>query len=620
MKAVRNFTKPEWALVLVTVLLVASGVGNIYLALQSGFIQLEAPRTNTLILGTMEGPGHLDTMDSWDSASIDVIEQVCEGLYAYNLSDPDTPIMPQLAKSLGTFGTPDSEGHVNYTVDLKTTYVANSFSGAVKNITFHDGSVFNADDVVWTFERLAYLMSQGMAAAGELYQYWDIEGSQVYNLSWYNASQMSDLEAKYTVGEVNATTGLYRVYNGSYVNIINTTHKIDYDTVAFELNTEYGAFPDLLTFCASYILPNDSPSISKTEILNLATDDLIGTGPFNYLSYEPGVEVLFEAYNNYWRGPARFRYLVFDIITDTDARSSALLAGDVDILLSPDTDRFSEFNSSTSVDLVDAGHSGTATQYLGMNNVKINVTLRKAISYALNYSYITEELLDGYAERLKSPIPAGARWSNYSFDVPNYNVSRARGYMQDAGYGVGWNTTVDGPDESNWEGASFISYEYMYNIGNDMREDVLVLLQDNLGEIGINVEDKGTTFLEFVLNLLDYPGYSQNNLELYWIGWLPDYNDPSNFINPLFTNRTAASNGAQVNDWKVQEWMEEALLETDDLKREHLYDKIQQRLIEEVYPWCWGYTSTNFDAWVSNLEDYPSNPIGKAYFYPCYFS
>jgi ABC-type transport system substrate-binding protein len=203
------------------------------------------------------------------------------------------------------------------------------------------------------------------------------------------------------------------------------------------------------------------------------------------------------------------------------------------------------------------------------------------------------------------------------------------------GYGVGLNVTVDSSDEMTWQGSTFFTVNYTYNIGNSFREDVLVLLQDNLGKIGIVVEDAGMTWGNFIYRLYEIGGLHRNMLQLYWIGWGPDYNDPSNFINPLFTNRSVASNGAQYNGYaaaieagrdpmdindNVQLLMEAGLSETDPVAREALYDRIQELLIEEDHPWVWGYVSKSHRAWVANLEGMPVNTMGKEWFYPCYFS
>ncbi|NHJ25876.1 MAG: hypothetical protein EAX89_14940, partial [Candidatus Lokiarchaeota archaeon] len=51
-----------------------------------------------LVYGTVSGPADLDPMDAWDSFSFAVQDQVCEGLFGYNYTDPEMEIIPKLAK------------------------------------------------------------------------------------------------------------------------------------------------------------------------------------------------------------------------------------------------------------------------------------------------------------------------------------------------------------------------------------------------------------------------------------------------------------------------------------------------------------------------------------------
>jgi ABC-type transport system substrate-binding protein len=270
-----------------------------------------------------------------------------------------------------------------------------------------------------------------------------------------------------------------------------------------------------------------------------------------------------------------------------------------------------------------------------MNNRLINVTVREAISYAIDYDYIIEVLREGNAVRMESPVPKGIRYANTTFDVPVLNLSRARTVMQSMGFGVGWDVTPDGPDEVNWQTATFLTLNYTYSIGSSFRENVLVLLQHNLGKIGIVVEDAGVTWGQFLYRLFEIGGLHRNMLQLYWDYGFPDYNDPSNFINPLFSNRSIAYNTAQYDGYlaaieagrdpmalndNVQLLMEAGLSESDPIAREAIYDRIQELLIEHDRPWAFGYVYKRHAAWDSNLHGYQQNPMGKEYFYPCYFS
>ena len=571
--------KKVLALSLVAIIYLAFSITGLILYFLPSEPEVPFSDKGTLVFGTMYGPVDLDPQVAWDSASIDAIDQVCEGLFAYNLSDPELAIIPNLALS-GTWNPAATE----FTCVLR------------QNVTFHDGAPFNADAVNFTWDRMAWALNttgtntDGITQVRELYEF--PNGTPI-------------------VKDV--------IKNGNY-------------SVTFRLNGPYIPFEALLCFSASYVLsPLSTPA---NQYIDTYTGDIVGTGPFVYDNYNAGINVTFHAFDNYWKGRAQIEKLVFSIITDANARNQALIYGEIDILSYLSESYLDVLNTTEGITLEEGPHS-TVTQYLGMNNQQINITVREAISYSIDYDYIIDVIREGNAVRMESPVPKGIRYANLTFDVPILNLSRARNVMQSMDFGIGWNVTPGSPDEGNWQTATFLTFNYTYNVGSSFREDYLVLFQDNLAKIGIVLEGTGMTWGEFIYRLYEIGNLHRNMLQLYWIGWGPDYNDPSNFLNPLFTNRSVASNGAQYNGYQaaieagrdplalwdnVQLLMEAGLLESDPVAREAIYDRIQELLIEHDRPWAWGYVSKRHAAWDSNLHGYQQNPMGKEYFYPCYFT
>ena len=555
--------------------LILAIMGSIPTEISNKTEEAENPKTSSsperLIFGTTVGPSDLDPHNAWDYDSFTVIDQVVETLFAYNLSDPELNITPRLATGLGTW----SGGGLHYTVSLK------------QGVTFHDGLEFNAYAVRWNFERLAYFM---------------------------NISQISTL---------------YLWPDGT--PIINSTIINNNYEVKFVLNRKFAPFEDLLCFSGSGIMsPLSTPS---QDYINTTTGDLVGTGPFVYDEYIEDVEVNFHGYTNYWAGAPHIDELTFSIISGSTARTNALLAGDVDIIDSLDNALVQALINAPDITFVDAGQDATI-RYLGMNNNLINVSFRKAISYALDYDYIINNLKGGNAVRAKSPVPLGIRYANTTFDVPILNLTHARLIMQSMEFGVGFNVTNDDDWVNQASTSPFAIFNYTYNIGNTFRGDMLVLLQNNLSKIGINVTDAGMEWRDYLDRLYESGGFTRDNLELYFIGWGPDYNDPSNFINTLLTNRSIASNGAQYNGYQaaiedgrdpyalndnVQLLMEAAISEYDSVTREGLYDRIQELLIERDYPWAWVYANKLYSAHHVNLTGFQPNALQKLWFYPVYF-
>ena len=89
--------------------------------------------------------------------------------------------------------------------------------------------------------------------------------------------------------------------------------------------------------------------------------------------------------------------------------------------------------------------------------------------------------------------------------------------------------------------------------------------------------------------------------------WLADFNDPSNFINILFSNKESKYNSGQVNDTLTQLWMEQALETTNPALRRNLYYQIQKHLIEDVYPIACSYSTIMTDVYLSNVTGWYSN-------------
>ncbi|MFX1358327.1 MAG: ABC transporter substrate-binding protein, partial [Promethearchaeota archaeon] len=271
---------------------------------------------------------------------------------------------------------------------------------------------------------------------------------------------------------------------------------------------------------------------------------------------------------------------------------------------------------------------GTSGYYLGMNNDWINSTLRQAISYAINYTDIIENFMHEQAERLKSPIPNGMHYANSTFDVAYFNITKAREIMQTMGYGSTLDTTYPGSDESEWTSSTFESFNFTYWSGYQIGEYLSTLLTNNLSLIGMEVNPAIVSYNEFNNRLF----LNRHKLQLFYTGWGADYNDPSNFINNLFTNRTSAFNFAKYNgyeaaieagrdaydiNYNVQLLMEAALFEINPSVRKGMYDRIQELLVEDDMAMGYLFVQNVTYAHNVNLSSYPENGLGKIYFYPC---
>ena len=551
------------AIIIVVVIVAAAGI-TIPLIM---FMFPPAPAAKDhLIFGVMYEMNYLEPTYAWDSASIDVIDQIAERLFTFDLSDVAMPIMPALAPGHGSW----TADNLVWTIPIR------------EGVLFHDGTPFNATAVKWNLDRVMYFTN------------------------W--------------TGDLPVAVGLSNTYS-LYVDKINKTEVVDEKTIKITLNQPFAPFQSLMCFSGAAMLsPASTPD---KDYIVTATGDLVGTGPFIYDGYEAGVEVNFHAYEGYWDGASKIKKLTYSVITDSNARNAALFSGDIDVIDEALPALVDVINQTKGLK-VDGPVGSVITQYLGMNNVLINRNLREAISAAFNYDYVIDELRDGKAIRLKSPIPMGIPYANDKFNVSVFDLHWARMLMcaEFPAETAGLNMSIL-ETNNDWEDKAvttpILTYNYTYNIGNPTREAILLVLQDNLAEIGIKIIDAGMTWKAFTDRLDELEGTHRNMIQIYFLGWGPDYMDGENYINPLFTNRTIASNGAQYNNPQVQLWMEEAAIETDKAKRTVLYDKIQKQMVEVDKPWAFCYVPALYKCYTEKLHGILLNPADQMWFHPCYF-
>jgi peptide/nickel transport system substrate-binding protein len=568
--------KKNVAIIILAIALIASGVGNIILVVQP---ELVAPgATRTVKFGNMYIAEDIDPQYSWDSASFDAEMMVWEQLFKNNLTAPSLGVnmeaFPLLATDMGTYDVTGTE----LTVNLKS------------GVKFHDGTDCDADAVVWSFMRLTYLMNTTWN--GGAHPWGPLPGTCFYNIP-------TIVDSLYYLGGVP---------------VIENVEAITPTQVKFTLPAPYGVFRALLTFPASSIMsPTSTPQYDYINPALVDTGICVGTGPMVIEKLET-YEVRFTAFEDYHRPRIGFDVLVHVKIQDGDARNMAVLSGAVDIVTDPFFSYFPTMIAEPEVILLDTGTVNSITQYMGINNKWYNITWRNVFSYAFNYTGVIDGIMEGYGVRMKTPVPPGIKYHNDTFNYPVYNLALARSTMQSMGYGVGFTT------DAQWEAATFLTINYTYNTGNLVREGVYDILEKAFDKVGIVVEDAGMTWEDFKDRLynrrVSSAGY--NAMHLWWVGWLPDYNDPENFINPLM-HPDSSSNAAQVNDAYLNTLMQDGIDETDEDLRRPIYWEIQRYVVEDLRHWLFGYHGENFDCFDKDLKGWVGNPIAYNDFYGTYW-
>ncbi|GAG85987.1 unnamed protein product, partial [marine sediment metagenome] len=289
-------------------------------------------------------------------------------------------------------------------------------------------------------------------------------------------------------------------------------------------------------------------------------------------------------------------------INDAITRNNAMLGHTIDYLIGSITSLFPTFDAHPLI-THQSGIKSLSYYYLSMNNNRINRTWRQAISYGINYTYITEELQDGTVYRSNGPLAPDFPGYDPNIQAADYNLTKARELVVSMGFGdMGWSN-------AQWVAANFVAWNFSYNIGNDFREGLLILLMDNLDLIGIEVIDQGCIWYHIKCD--------RERGEFFWTGWGPDYLSPFNMIAPLFSNKSA-SNRALYHNHSVEMWLEQVLTETNAATRQALYSNILHQIVEVDMPHAFGYHPYYHSVHSADILGVPYNAMGSIYIYPMY--
>jgi len=570
--------KKDLIIIILSFTLLASCVMNIFINYPSDFPV--PPSLETLIVGTGSGPRDLDPTDCWDKDSQVVIEQVVETLFTYDtrqyINDETMPRINWLATGYSWSG-----GNTILTVDIRS------------DAQFHDGTTMDANAVAWSFNRFMYLMNHTGALPSD--------------------------------GRVVKVHSLYEFPDGT--PIFSSVIALDADTVVFFLTAPYAPILDAMCYVSCGILsPASTPA---NDIIDLGTGDIVGTGPYTYDYYITDTEVRFTKFADYWGTPlmedeVMFDALVYSVIDDPSTLNYAMLAGDIHVLFGAMTDLIPTFEANPWITVYEATKPGLVYHYLGFNNRQINLTWRKAMSYAINYTYIIEVRLEGRAHRAYGAISPSYRegFNHWLIDSPQtatgngsavFNLTIARQVVIN---GLGGDTRISGltansdPNDPAWEAADLVTFNYTYITDHWFSTDLYLLLEDWFDDIGITVIDGGHDSWPWFPWDSWYVPFDYDELQLYFIGWDPDYLDPLNMLEPLFSN-ISYSNVFQVNDPWIQGNLSLALETTDEIARNQIYCDIQWRLFAELYVHAPFYYNQIVTVHAANIYDVEYDVMGR---------
>src|SRR5882757_7551510 len=203
------------------------------------------------------------------------------------------------------------------------------------------------------------------------------------------------------------------------------------------------AWPDFLTFYSSatgagWIVPQKYVEQVGEEGFKKAP---VGAGPYRFVSFAPGVELVFEAFDGYWRKTPAVKRLVFKVVPEEATRLAALKRGEVDIAYSIRGELAEELRKTPGLTLKPVVIQGTFWLYFpdqwDPKSPWHDQRVREAARLALDYKSISEALTLGYSPITNSIIPDSF---DFYWKAPAavYDLAKAKQLLAQAGFPKGF--------------------------------------------------------------------------------------------------------------------------------------------------------------------------------------
>lgn len=310
-------------------------------------------------------------------------------------------------------------------------------------------------------------------------------------------------------------------------------------------------------------LAHKGASILDEETVTAAGQDYaqhpIGTGPYEFVSWRSGDRITLKANPNYFGGKPLTENVIFRVITEGTNRTIALETKEIDIAyeIDPIDLQFVKGNS----DLVLMEHPAININYLGFNTKKAPFNkeeVRQAIAYAIDVPSIIQAVFLGSATSSNSPVAPGVPGYNPNAKEYKQNIEKAKELLAKAGFPNGFKAKISLNDSG-------------------VRKNIAVILQDQLKQIGIDLE----------VEIIEWGAYldklARGEQDMFLLGWSSSP-DCDSALYALFHSKHHGSGGNRTyyTNPRVDELLDLARASTNQEERNKYYGEIQEIIQEEL--------------------------------------
>ncbi|MCL1628945.1 ABC transporter substrate-binding protein [Roseibaca sp. V10] len=477
------------------------GVLTAALLASSALVAPAAAQTppGVLVVGQIAEPQALDPHAVTAVNDFRILMNIYDGLVRY--ASGTLEVEPALAEAWEI-----SEDGTVYTFTLR------------EGVSFHDGSAFDAEAVVWNFERML----------NEDHPYHD--------------------------------TGPFPL--SFFFGAIEGVEALDANTVQFTLNEPYAPFLSNLAYPTGLI-------VSPAAVMEHGADfgrNPSGTGPFQFAEWRSNERVVVTRNDTYWDGVAGTEAVIFRPITDANTRVAEMLAGGIDVMVEVPPVAISQFQSDAHTVHEQAGPHVWFLILNAKEGPFADKRVRQAANYAINKAALVNDVLEGTATIAAGPTPPAFAWAyNDELEPYPYNPDRARELIAEAGA----------------EGASLTFYVAEGGSGMLDPIPMGTAIQADLAAVGFDVKIETYEWNTFLGNVNPGLEGKADMAQMAWMTNDPDTLPFLALRTDAWPDAGGFNSGYYSNP-AVDALLEAARVETDQTERARLYREMQVIVQEDA--------------------------------------
>lgn len=373
-----------------------------------------------------------------------------------------------------------------------------------------------------------------------------------------------------------------------YYKDIERVEKIDAYTVRFHYKKVYFL---ALSVCGSIpIVPKHIVEKEPDFNTSSLSRHPVGTGPYRFKEWVPNQRIVLTRYDGYFDKKPAIKTLQYQIITDNAVAFQVLKKGELDYM--------SLFPIQWAKQTRTAGfhekfyklaypNPGNGYTYIGWNNASPffnDARVRRAMTHLVDRQKIIDKLLFGLARIVTGPFYPFSKQYNGDITPLQHDVQKARELLKEAGW-----VDTDGDGILDKDGRPF-AFDLILSSGNPIRERIATILKEDLKNVGIKARLLRYEWGAFLSRIM------KRDFDATILGWTGDFEtDPYQVWDESQAKVKGSSNFISFENHVASALIREARVEFDEKKRNQIYHQFQD-ILHELQPYTFLFAQTSLVA------------------------